>query len=47
MTHTTRRAGRPFTLVLMKTGALFERELRERELWERDLQWLTKPAPAF
>jgi len=47
MTHTTRRAGRPFTLVLTKTDALFEREESERELWERDLRWLTKTAPAF
>jgi hypothetical protein len=31
----------------MKTDALFEREVRERELWERDLRWLTKTAPAF
>ena len=45
--HTTRRTGRPFTLVLMKTDALFEREAKERELWERDLRWLTKTAPAF
>jgi hypothetical protein len=42
-----RRAGRPFTLVLMKTNALFEREVSERELWERDLRWLTKTAPAL
>jgi hypothetical protein len=47
VTHTTRRTGRPFTLVLMKTDALFEHEARERELWERDLQWLTKTARAF
>ena len=47
VTHTTRRAGRPFTLVLMKTDILFERELRERELWECDLRWLTRAAPAF
>ncbi len=47
VSHTTRRVGRPFTLVLMKTDALFEREVRERGLWERDLRWLTKTAPAF
>ena len=47
VTHTTRRAGRPFTLVLTKTDALFEREAKERELWEGDLRWLTKAAPAF
>jgi hypothetical protein len=47
VTHTTRRAGRPFTLVLTKTDALFERDAKERELWERDVLWLTKTAPAF
>jgi len=47
VTHTTRRAGRPFTLVLTKTNALFEREVRERELWEREVRWLTKTASAF
>ncbi|MEP6906044.1 MAG: hypothetical protein ABI875_08150, partial [Gemmatimonadales bacterium] len=47
VTHTTRRAGRPFTLILTKTDALFEREAKERELWEGDLRWLTKTAPAF
>jgi hypothetical protein len=47
VTHTTRRAGRPFTLVLMKTDALFERETKEREVWERDLLWLTRTARAF
>lgn len=45
--HTTRRAGRPFTLVLTKTEALFEREATERETWERDLVWLTSTAGAF
>src|ERR1700681_3362222 len=29
VSHTTRRAGRPFTLILMKTEALFEREATE------------------
>jgi hypothetical protein len=47
VTHTTRRTGRPFTLVLMKTDALFEHEARERDRWERDLRWLTKVALAF
>ena len=42
MSHTTRRAGRPFTLVLMKTDALFAREVAEREHWRSDLGWLKK-----
>jgi hypothetical protein len=47
VSHVTRRTGRPFTLVLVKTDALFEREGRERKLWESDLHWLTKTAEAF
>lgn len=47
VSHTTRRAGRPFTLVLTKTEALFEREATERETWEGDLVWLTSTAGAF
>jgi hypothetical protein len=47
VSHTTRRSGRPFTLVLMKTAALFEREATEREFCERDLLWLTKTARTF
>ncbi len=42
VSHTTRRAGRPFTLVLMKTDALFERAVAERELWRSELSWLKK-----
>ena len=41
VSHTTRRAGRPFTLVLTKTDALFEREATERQICERDLVGLT------
>lgn len=37
VTHTTRRIGRPFTLVLTKTADLFEREARDRRDGERDL----------
>ena len=40
VTHKTRRQGRPYTLVLNKTDALFA---REREAWirnETDLEWL-------
>jgi len=47
VSHTTRRAGRPFTLVLTKTDALFEREATERQICERDLVWLTSTARAF
>ena len=36
----TRRVGRPFTLQLTKTPALFEREKQERQAAEADLQWL-------
>jgi hypothetical protein len=38
--HATRRVGRPFTLQLNKTPALFEREVHERAADEADLQWL-------
>jgi hypothetical protein len=47
VTHVTRRTGRPFTLVLVKTDALFERDAAERKLWQRDLEWLVRSAPAF
>jgi hypothetical protein len=47
VTHVTRRSGRPFTLVLTKTEALFEREAIERNLWRRDLHWLAETSPAF
>ena len=39
--HETRRSGRPYTLVLTKTGALFEREAAQRRSWRDDLEWLT------
>jgi 2OG-Fe(II) oxygenase superfamily len=38
--HQTRRSGRPYTLVLEKTKALFEREAAERRSWQADLKWL-------
>ena len=38
--HTTRRKGRPFTLVLEKTPALFSREREQRQQAERDLEWV-------
>ena len=42
--HQTRRSGRPYTLVLDKTEALFEREAAERRRWQADLEWLTAPS---
>jgi hypothetical protein len=47
VTHTTRRSGRPYTLVLQKTSALFEREKKEREAWEAALAWLARTKDAF
>ena len=38
--HVTRRVGRPYTLQLVKTPALFEREEQERQADETDLLWL-------
>ena len=38
--HTTRRQGRPFTLVLAKTPALFERERQKRQQAQRDVDWV-------
>jgi hypothetical protein len=38
--HETRRSGRPYTLVLEKTKALFEREVDERRRGQADLEWL-------
>jgi predicted nucleotidyltransferase len=38
--HQTRRQGRPYTLVLTKTDALFDRERQERERDAVDLAWL-------
>lgn len=38
--HTTRRQGRPFTLVLEKTEALFQRERDTRRQAKLDLEWL-------
>ena len=41
VTHVTRRLGRPFTLVLTKTDALFTGEHSARQAAETDLEWLT------
>jgi hypothetical protein len=38
--HQTRRSGRPYTLVLIKTANLFEREAKQRRRDEADLHWL-------
>ncbi|WP_298210773.1 2OG-Fe(II) oxygenase [Ferrimicrobium sp.] len=40
VTHQTRRTGRPYTLILTKTDALFEREHEERQRFETELAWL-------
>jgi hypothetical protein len=40
--HRTRRVGRPYTLVLIKTEALFEREAHQRRRDEKDLAWLKR-----
>ena len=42
--HVTRRVGRPYTLQLTKTPALFEREHQERQADKVDLQWLREVA---
>jgi hypothetical protein len=39
-THVTRRQGRPYTLVLTKTEALFAREQEARIRDQTDLDWL-------
>jgi hypothetical protein len=40
ISHVTRRQGRPYTLVLTKTDALFSREREARIKDEMDLKWL-------
>ncbi|MCX3063777.1 2OG-Fe(II) oxygenase [Streptomyces beihaiensis] len=45
VSHTTRRQGRPFTLVLTKTNAVFTRERTARSRAESDLAWLRTQAP--
>jgi hypothetical protein len=40
VSHLTRRQGRPYTLVLTKTGALFAQEREARIRDESDLEWL-------
>lgn len=45
--HETRRSGRPYTLVLEKTPALFKRDAAERQQCEKDLAWLRRMAGRF
>ena len=40
--HQTRRVGRPYTLVLTKTDALFKRETQQQHRNEEDLAWLER-----
>ncbi|MFF3729960.1 2OG-Fe(II) oxygenase [Streptomyces sp. NPDC002476] len=47
VSHTTRRQGRPYTLVLTKTNAVFTREQATRVRAETDLAWLRKNWPGF
>jgi len=44
--HQTRREGRPYTLILTKTDALFIRERQQRERDAVDLAWLNTNYPA-
>jgi len=45
LAHQTRRTGRPYTLVLTKRGALFERDAARRKRWMEDLEWLKRALP--
>ncbi len=40
--HQTRRVGRPYTLILTKTEALFDHEAQQRRRDEEELAWLTR-----
>ena len=40
LAHQTRRTGSPYTLVLTKREALFERDAAQRKRWLKDLEWL-------
>ncbi|GAA0734354.1 2OG-Fe(II) oxygenase [Dactylosporangium roseum] len=44
--HQTRRSGRPYTLVLTKTEALFAREREARQRDQTDLAWLDRTSDA-
>ncbi len=45
VSHETRRSGRPYTLVLAKTRALFENQALERRDFKADLDWLAAALP--
>ena len=45
--HETRRTGRPYTLVLEKTRALFTHATAERRQWASELTWLEHAADGF
>lgn len=45
--HETQRSGRPFTLVLEKTPALFEQAAAERRQWKQELAWLRQTQNHF
>jgi predicted 2-oxoglutarate/Fe(II)-dependent dioxygenase YbiX len=47
VTHTTLREGRPYTLVLTKQAALFEREAAERSRRKAHMTWLKGQHEAF
>ena len=47
VTHTTHRTGRPYTLVLQKSQALFQRAALERQRMSEDLAWLRGTAGTF
>ena len=46
VTHVTRRQGRPYTLVLTKTDALFTGDLQSRASAAADLEWLAATWPS-
>ncbi len=47
VTHKTTRQGSPYTLVLTKQAALFEREAAERSRWKTLLTWLEGQRDVF
>lgn len=47
VSHTTKRTGRPYSLVLIKTKTLFEREAELRKSLKRELTWLNQQRRAF
>lgn len=40
VTHRTRRTGRPYTLVLIKTDTIFKRDIEDRNRDQTELDWL-------